>query len=127
MAETDVVVVLASVLSCHIGRHSPDNSRTGLNNSIFCIPLGVRQPVTPGQCQQSQCRSTLIDDYLLQPRMSIQGHFETKRPCRARVLCWSLAPLAADTRPECGSLKPSLSSGRLHLLSLVRSTRALQD
>jgi len=30
MAETDVVVVLASTLSCHIGRHSPDNSRTGL-------------------------------------------------------------------------------------------------
>src|SRR5207245_4595492 len=40
MAETDVVVVLASTLSCHIGRHSPDNSRTGLNNSIFCIPWG---------------------------------------------------------------------------------------
>jgi len=36
-------------------------------------------------------------------------------------------PLAADTRPECVSLKMSLSSGRLHLLSLVRSTRALQD
>src|SRR6266404_1573253 len=40
MAETDLVVVLASTLSCHIGRHSPDNSRTGLNNSIFCIPWG---------------------------------------------------------------------------------------
>jgi hypothetical protein len=28
-------------------------------------------------------------------------HFETKKPCRARVLCSSLAPLAVDTRPEC--------------------------
>src|SRR5438128_6107845 len=80
MAETDVVVVLASTLSCHIGRHSPDNSRTGLNNSIFCIPLGVRQPVTQGQCQQSQCRSTLIDDYLLRPRMSVQGASLQGRP-----------------------------------------------
>src|SRR4029077_1987813 len=35
--------------------------------------------------------------------------------------------LAADTRLECVSLEPSLSSGRLHLLSLVRRTRALQD
>src|SRR6266404_9911621 len=32
-------------------------------------------------------------------------HFETKKPCRARVLCSSLAPLAPDTRPECVSLK----------------------
>src|SRR5438552_8446219 len=78
MAETDVVVVLASMLSCHIGRHSPDNSRTGLNNSIFCIPLGgATARVTPGQCQQSQRRSTLIDDYLLRPRMSVQG--QTRR------------------------------------------------
>src|SRR6267142_973948 len=55
------------------------------------------------------------------------GHFQSKRPCRARVLCSSLAPPAAGTRPEWVSLKPSLSSGRLHLLSLVRSTRASQD
>jgi hypothetical protein len=55
------------------------------------------------------------------------GHFETKEPCCAMVVCSSLAPLAADTRPECVSLEPSLSSGRLHLLSLVRCTRALQD
>src|ERR1700730_10333895 len=34
------------------------------------------------------------------------------------------AVLAADTRPECGSLEPSLSSGRLHLLSLVRSCKS---
>ena len=27
---------------------------------------------------------------------STQCYFETKRPCRARVLCGSLAPLAAD-------------------------------
>src|SRR5271165_808129 len=46
-----------------------------------------------------------------------------RRSCRGS----SLAPLAADTRPECVSLETSLSSGRLHLLSLVRSTRALQD
>jgi hypothetical protein len=46
-----------------------------------------------------------------------------RRSCRGS----SLAPLAADTRPECVSLKTSLSSGRLHLLSLVRSTRAMQD
>src|SRR6266702_6452310 len=79
MAETAVVVVLASTLSCHIGRHSPDNSRSGLNNSIFCIPLGgATARVTPGQCQQSQCRSTLIDDYLLRPRMSVNG---MARPC----------------------------------------------
>jgi hypothetical protein len=37
----------------------------------------------------------------------------------------SLAPLAADTWPECVSLEPSLSSGRLHLLSLVRRTRRI--
>jgi hypothetical protein len=48
-------------------------------------------------------------------------------PRKRAVLCWSLAPLAADTRPECVSLKRSLSSGGLLLLSLVRSTRALQD
>src|ERR1700746_1554893 len=51
----------------------------------------------------------------------------TKKPSRAKVLCSSLAPLAADTRPECVSLKPSLSSGRLHLLSLVCRARTLQD
>ena len=59
--------------------------------------------------------------------MAATGHFETKKPCRARVLCLSLAPLAADTQPECVSLKPSLSSGRLHLLSLVCRMRTLQD
>lgn len=64
---------------------------------------------------------------LVSPSRNASSHFETKRPCRARVLRWSLAPLAADRRPECVSLKPSLSSGRLHLLFLVRSTRALQD
>jgi hypothetical protein len=34
-------------------------------------------------------------------RESVTGHFETKKPCRARVQCSSLAPLAADMRPEC--------------------------
>jgi hypothetical protein len=61
------------------------------------------------------------------PARSAWGHFETKKPCCARVLWSSLAPLAADTRPECVSPEPSLSSGRLHLLSLVRRTRALKD
>jgi hypothetical protein len=42
-------------------------------------------------------------------RTSAMGHFENKKPCRARVPHSSLAPLAADMRPECVSLKPSLS------------------
>jgi hypothetical protein len=46
-------------------------------------------------------------------------------PCEG--VCSSLAPLAADTRSECVSLKPSLCPGRLHLLSLVCRTRTLQD
>jgi hypothetical protein len=45
------------------------------------------------------------------------------RPLSRLVSCGR----AADTRPECVPLKPSLSSGRVHLLSWVRSTRALQD
>src|SRR5467141_4136268 len=63
------------------------------------------------------------------PGLPPPRHFPTlpisavRRSCRGS----SLAPLAADTQPECVSLKTSLSSGRLHLLSLVRSTRALQD
>jgi hypothetical protein len=61
------------------------------------------------------------------PVRSGLGHFATKKPCRATALCSSLAPLAADTRSECVSLKPSLCSGRLHLLSLVCRTRTLQD
>src|SRR6266700_320392 len=51
MAETDVVAVLASTLSCHMRRHSTDNSRQGLNNSIFCIPLGVRRSVSTESVQ----------------------------------------------------------------------------
>src|SRR5207245_8079781 len=41
---------------------------------------GATARVTPGQCQQSQCRSTLIDDYLLRPRMSVQGASLQGRP-----------------------------------------------
>src|SRR5437660_1824068 len=37
MAETDVVAVLASTLSCTYWPTFPDNSRTGLNNSAFAF------------------------------------------------------------------------------------------
>ena len=37
--------------------------------------------------------------------MSLVGHFETQEAMPHKGACWSLAPLAADTPPECVSLK----------------------
>ena len=76
---------------------------------------------------RSLCRARTLTRFSPNLVRSPLGHFETKKPCRARVLCSSLAPLAADARPKCVSLKPSLSSGPSHLLSLVCHTRTLQD
>jgi hypothetical protein len=40
-----------------------------------------------------------------------RARFETKRPCCARVLCSSLAPLSADTRPERVSCQSGCADG----------------
>jgi hypothetical protein len=59
------------------------------------------------------------------------GHFETQEVMPTRVPCWSLAPLAADTRPECVSLKSVVgepdsaqaSEPRVNTANLAMKTR----
>jgi hypothetical protein len=55
------------------------------------------------------------------PALTPPRHIPTLPTPAVRCSCRgsSLAPLAADTRPECVSLKTSLSSGRLPSLSLL--------